>query len=295
MARTTTVPEISPAPDLDFDFDDRRFGRVGTLRAVRRHWIIALVPVVVLLAAAAIYSARRAPTYTASTDISTVSVRASSASGLPGVLSATQQLATTYSRAIGSDAVKNKVGSQLHISPDYVAKHVTATAVPESPVLKVEATAPNRTQAIAMANASAAAVIATVKSLGGASPTDGILRMYRDSQRHLTELQQRVDSAHRAYANNRTSANAKAIANAVADAQVTSLHVEAIRQAYQQVKQSQGSEPRVQILTAARDATTDRLKKAQLALFIALVAGLAIGAALATLRANLRARRALHG
>jgi capsular polysaccharide biosynthesis protein len=294
MASTTTVPD-SPPSELDFDFDDRHFGRVGTLRAVRRHWIIALVPVVVLLAAAAAYSARRAPTYTADTQISTVSVRASSASGLPGVLGATQQLATTYSRAIDSDAVKNKVASQLHLSPDYVGKHVTATAVPESPVLKVEATAPNRAQAIALANASATAVIAAVKTIGGASPTDGILRMYRESQRHLATLQQRVDAAHRAYANDRTDANAKAIANAVADAQVTQLHLEAIRTAYQQVKQAQGAEPRVQVLAAARSATTDRKKVAQLVLFLALVAGLAIGAALATLRANLRARRALLG
>lgn len=292
MAPTTTVPD-SPAPELDFDFDEHRLGRVSATQAILRHWFIALVPVVLALAAAGIYSARRAPTYTADTQVSTVSLRSNSLSGLPGVLQATQQLATTYSRAIESDAVRAGVASKLHISPNDVAGHVTASPVPGSPILKVEATANSEAKAIAIANASAAVLIQEVKKLGGPSPTSGILKRFAQSQSRLAVLQQRQAAAERAYNRDHSSKNEAKLAKAASDVQLTDLHLEALRQAYQNIKQAQASMPNAQIIATARTADSDRRKVMQVALFLGLLAGLAIGAALATLRANVRARRAV--
>src|SRR4051794_35602359 len=73
--------------------------RLGVLEAMRWHWGLVLVPVVLFLGAAICVGLIRSPVYTATANL-TVDFGAENPSALPGSVSAAQALADSYSRSI---------------------------------------------------------------------------------------------------------------------------------------------------------------------------------------------------
>jgi uncharacterized protein involved in exopolysaccharide biosynthesis len=84
----TTVQDNTAAP------------RIDVFTALRRHWFLALVPVVLFTAAAVTIGLKRAVRYTTTANLSVGHVYVSDPSGIPTIIEATQSLAAVYSRAI---------------------------------------------------------------------------------------------------------------------------------------------------------------------------------------------------
>ena len=264
------------------------------IQSARRYWPVVALSVIVLMGLAAVYSFRRHPTYTATAQLSSIDLTVGNLAALPGVVTASQTLAAIYSRAIDADAVSVPVARQLNVTPGFVVAHTSATPVPQSPIIKIQGTAANTALAVKLANAAMQHLNAYVKTFSGAgASTRGILIRFREAQLRMSRLQAVAARARKTYNANPTDANRNALDNASADIGQAQLRVNAISAAYQAVKQSQSSAPATQVLAIARGASSDRKTKAQAALFIGLVAGLAIGLALATLLANRRRRRAI--
>ncbi len=133
------------------------------LPAVRRHWVIALVPVILLVAVALVLGLKRPVTYTTTANLSVGHVYVSNPVGIPTIIEATQSLASVYSRAINSSEVVQDARRRLrreHGPP--VSGSLAATPIPQSPLIKVSAQSPSRSGAIALANAAAAALAAYI-------------------------------------------------------------------------------------------------------------------------------------
>ena len=99
-------PIISPRPKEHggVNAERRVIEQFGVLEAMRWHWRLALLPVVLLIGAAIVVGMLRTPVYTATANL-TVDFGAESPSSLPGSVTAAQALADSYSRAVQATPV----------------------------------------------------------------------------------------------------------------------------------------------------------------------------------------------
>jgi capsular polysaccharide biosynthesis protein len=233
---------------------------VSVARAMLWNWWVVVLSVVVFVGAGAAYALLRTPTYTATARLAVGRIDITSPGALSGYALATEALATGYSRTATALAVARPVSAKTGIPVKEVQSHVTATPIPESPVFKVEGTAPNADQAIALANATGHALIRYAARLNQDNP---------DSERlfHLYEVAVRD----RKLAGHEERAAA-------------SLRAEALSKAYTQSLQSQVSTQLIQVISPATEASSDRRSMFMILAFIGLVAGLLVGGAIAFLR-----------
>ena len=172
------------------------------------------------------------------------------------------------------------------MSPGEVLASISATEVPNSSVIRVDATNKSAIDAVNLANAASNALVADLGSLGRHDPT-------------LPRLSRQLQKAELAY----ERAQAKAPGNTqpltpqgeqlLARAATARVELNSLIQTYQAAVQNQAVAPNLRTVTYAAGASSDRTSKLQLAVVGALVAGLILGLALATLRANVVVRRAL--
>lgn len=154
----------------------------------------------------------KTPTVTAESRL-VVGDQSLEAQAVPGYVTATQQLATTYARLVSSDGIKAAAGNDAVI---------TATPIPESVVIRIDATAATSEQAIHAADIAAQALIEAVAASGGA---DALARTQRALIQARTAQRQ---------ADDRLSAAAPTDKAAVADESfIAEVRVRAITQAYQ--------------------------------------------------------------
>lgn len=259
-------------------------GQVGILEAIRRRWLSALIPLVLLLAAAVAVGLLRPPVYTAGSRLIVQAATGNPAS-LPGAVTATEGLAETYSRALASDEIVTAVAQETGVEEDDVRDQVSATPVPDSAIIEVRATGPTEAEAVALANSAAGALTAYVDGLGGDSPeAAGLLREYRKAAaRYEEELDEKV-RLEQEQGNSDSAAAEAASRQASVDADAAQVQRDALGAAYQN-GQRFFTAP-VATLARATEASSDFSPKLQLFLLIGAVAGLATGAAVATLRAG---------
>lgn len=105
------------------------------------------------------------------------SVRAQS---VPGYALATQQLAATYSRLIGSAAANDAI---------------TASPIPDSAIIRVRATGDDEASAIAAADQAAATLIETANRARGQEEDDAIAAAYLQAQAQLRAAQSTATAA----------------------------------------------------------------------------------------------------
>lgn len=259
---------------------------VPIAEAMRRHAIVALLPVVLLAGLGVAYGLQRSPTYTATAE-NVVRALSPSAGQLPGAIQAAQELAASESRLIDSDGIAAPLARRLDTTTDYVVGHVSATPVPSSTVIRIEAEGPTADDAITLANEAARLFADYVnEQTERGAEGDTILADYRAAsaayQRELA-VKQGIDRAGSAASPNERL-------RAIAALEAAKLRRDALSSQYQTVIQSEGSAPTVKTFVVARDAASDRLPTAQLYGLAGAVVGLVVGAALATLLANRRAR-----
>lgn len=264
--------------------------RVGIWDAMRRHRLLAALPVLILLPVAVALGLERSPRYTAEARL-IVGRLSITNPGLSGYVTATQSLASAYSRALTASEVTEPVARALNMSPQEVSSRLAGSPIQQSPVFRVIATGRSPAQAVGLANDASSALITYVGKLNRENP-DGprLLAQYTRATRAFDRatLQQQAAHARFLRAPNRVNEGAfGAASSARASAQ---LEMTTVGTLYESSESGQAISSLVGTLNTAAGASSDRNSVLELLAALAVAVGLAIGAALAAARAN-RPRR----
>ena len=255
------------------------------LSALRRHWIVATVPVIVLVGAALVLGLERPPRYTATANLSVGRIYVNSPAGISGVIEATRSLASAYSRAIQSSAVQQETARRLGEGSPTASDRVSATPVPDSPLIKVSADSSSARGAVALATAASGALAGYVERQGRSDQDTAILSEYQQAERRYRKRLEERRQVARRYERDPAPENKAARDRASVAISGALLRREALRASYLNLVQGTTSTPTVEVFTRATSATSDRFLMLQIMLFLGLIAGLAAGMALALLRA----------
>lgn len=257
-----------------------------------RHPFLVLVVFLICTGAGVAIGIKREPVYTAEARLNVGNVDVNS-QALPGYVVATQSLAASYSRAIISQEVVGAVATSLRRSQVDVASHVRASPVPESSVIRVEATGSNGLTAVTLVNAASQSLARYVRGLnpaGGVS--DRLLAQYRQAELDFAKAEQRHRQLARRYVSNPSGDLRAALREATATMRTANLKVQALGVRYQDIEQNRPMDNFVQRLTTATTAASDHDSALAIRAFTGAIAGLLLGAALATALSNRRRRRA---
>jgi hypothetical protein len=270
--------------------------RIEVLPALRRHWVVAILPVIVFVTAAAVLGLKRPVRYTTSANLSVGHVYVSDPGGIPTIIEATRSLAATYSRAIYSHAVTADTRRRLATGSFRVSGRLSATPIPDSQLIRVSAESSSERGAIALANAGAAALAAYTNRQ--VRDNDASRTLAKRHDRAALNYRRRADirdGLRRQYARSRTSKHKAEWQRAAATADTALLRRDALRASYQAAVQGGTSSVAVESFSRASTPSDDRLRTMQVLLFVGLIGGLAAGTALALLRASRALRRQRPG
>lgn len=261
--------------------------RVGVWAAIRRHPVAFLLPVVVLLALGTVVVLGRSPVHRAEARL-LVGRFDVEAQAVPGYVAASETLAGTLSRVAETGVVLRGAADAIGQGTDVLAANVSVSPIPESAVIRVEATGSTEALAVARAEAVTEALLAYEDELGAAAGAPEVLEEYRAASTRLSEAVTDVDRINAQLA---TAEGAEgpalreqliAAEGAVAAAQ---LEVDALAGRYQDALRG-ASSGGLRVISPAGGAGDDGLRTVQLVLVLALIAGLGVGAATAALLAN---------
>jgi len=261
------------------------FEQVGVLEAMRWHWRLVLIPVVLLVGAGLALGLLRAPQYTATANLS-VDFGAQNPSSLSGSVTAAQALAESYARAIDATPVVHQVSRKTDTPRSEVADHISASPIPDSTLVKVNGIGDSADAATRLANVSATALTRYIATLNGTRQGSApVLAQFRQAESvYQDRLNHQEELAARAAANPSDETTARELQGARVKTQVALLKKNSVGELYGASQQAYVAPLR--FLNVASSASSDRLSRLQLLGFIGLVAGLAVGAALATVKAN---------
>ena len=273
-------------------FEPHSGSRVGVGSAIWRHPVLAIAPVVVLvaLACAAVYA--RTPNYTADARLAVGRLDASTPSSLAGFTQATQTLAERYARSVRGDAIIDPAAAALDVRSSRIRDRISAAPIPETPVFRIRAEAETPEDAAVLANTVSESLVRHSERLAtSGGPASGrLLQRYRRAALEFARLDEAMDDRRSEFEAFPGPVTQDALAEARSEATVAKLRLSTLQTAYETSMQSAGSAALVEIVERAVKGRSDKSRVTQLLLFIAVVAGLAIGIALALLRANRPAR-----
>jgi capsular polysaccharide biosynthesis protein len=265
--------------------------KIELLSALRRHWFAALAPVLALVAISLVLGLERPPRYTATANLSVGHVFVNNPAGIPTLVEATRSLASVYSRAINAGAVREDTARRLGRRSFQVSGRLSATPIPETPLIKVSAASDSEREALALANAGSLALAGYVnRQLRRDGELAALGKQYRQAAlryRQRLDAQERLD---RRYEANRTAANRAARARARAATDGALLDRNAVSESYHLASQGDSASPAIQVFARATSTSSDRSSAMQVLVFVGLIGGLAAGTALALLRRQRKTR-----
>jgi|tagenome__1003787_1003787.scaffolds.fasta_scaffold20910291_2 capsular polysaccharide biosynthesis protein len=275
-------------------WDEPRSPRpAGLLYALRRYWLVALLPMILFGALGVAYGNQRQPTYTASSRLIVGGLQLNTSGAQAGFATAVQGLAEAYSRAVTADNVIGPVARQFRTTPDAIRGSLNGTPLPNSPIFTITAVYPNERGAVQLANATSQALLRYLQKLYGNNPaTQRLLRAYRRASETTNEKNALAAERKKRYDANQTRSNRDAYVRAKSEADSASLDQQAIGEQYTAASGSNvGSSTIVQVLSGASAATSDHKAAMEKFGLIGVVIGLIIGLAAALALANRRVRR----
>ncbi len=253
-------------------------------RAIGRHKLLVVACAVAVAVLGAAAGAVGKSTYTAAAALQVGKVNPNSP-GFYGFVQSSTDLAAAFSRAITAAPVLATVQRTLGLSPDAAVTQLSAEPIPESPVFRVIASAPNAAAAVRLANVTSRAVIAYEGAANTYSPESRrLLHDYRAASLRLARTQATLARATSDYAADPDAARRLGLESAHASQAAAALQVHALASAYQLSAESTDTTELVSLLSGAVTAESDRKSKIELLGFVGLLAGLVIGCALAVLR-----------
>ncbi|HYI38578.1 MAG TPA: hypothetical protein VEX39_18365 [Thermoleophilaceae bacterium] len=272
---------------------DRFVPRIGPLEAVRRHKLLAVMPTIVFLALALLYTQQRTPIYTAEARQTIGRIDVSAPGALAGFSSATRALASSYSRAIVAPEVVEPVARRTGLSPALVRARLSATPIPESAVIAVTGIGPTKADAIAVAGQGARALESYVARLNRSNPNgDRLFKEFRRASLRQSRLKDRLAELQRRPDGSLSAADREQLSQVREEVAAADLSVLVAKENYAISRRSESNVSILQTISVPQTASSDKGERAQLALFVALIAGILVGIALASLRANLAVRHA---
>ena len=277
-------------------FEPWSLPRPTVAQAILRYWYLVLIPAVLLAGAGAALALRHRPTYTSEATLN-VGRPDPSSPAFGGYVSAAAGLAAVYSREIGAPGVIGPVSKTLGLSQGVVAGRLSATPIPDSPIIRVIAQAPSASAAEAIANTGASVLTSYVTVTNRQNPdASRLFGEYQTlaGQKAQNDLQLAKDNQTLNSDPQNSGLRAK-IASETATSNVLGLRLSALNSAYVEAEGGQASTSVVTPLSPATSATSDRSSKVQKLAGAGLLAGLVIGVALAVWRANWVTRRRVLG
>jgi len=264
---------------------DNTAPRIDFLGALYRHWVLVLLPVLVLVGGAVALGIKRPPKYKSTATLQVGHVYISNPAGVSTIIEATQTLAGVYSRTINASEVRQDVAQRLRRQSVSVSGGLSATPLPSTPLIKVTAEATSATGAAALANAGADSIVDYVNHEVRASDVTATLtKRYKQAALEYRQKKDVSNRAERRYENHRTRKNKRARNQAGADADSAQLAVQTLRASYQQAVQGGIASAAVENFQHAAGASSDRSRTMQILVFVGLLGGIAAGVALALLR-----------
>lgn len=265
-------------------------GSVGLGTALRRYPVLALLPVVILVAAGITLGLRRHPTYTASTVIN-VGAPDINSQATPGYVEAEQTLASAYSREVTSQFVYTPVARDLHISEAEAASRLSSSAVPSSPTFTINATGTQAQSAITLAATATKELNHYINVLDqGEDSSTQLLNRFRDAELQADRLSAVSGRLQGQNSVSPGSVSQTRLQHAKLNSQIAQLQASALAAQYSNGStMSRGAI--IQVLNPATSASSDRRSITERYGIIGAAAGVVLGAALALLVANLRRRR----
>jgi capsular polysaccharide biosynthesis protein len=221
----------------------------------------------------------RAPEYTAEARLA-VSTGDSSTS-LIGFADTSRTLAIGYSQAVDAPKIVQPAARKLNVSTGTAISRLSASATTDSAVVRVQATGPSKRSAVELANAGAKGLRKYVGGLSDVSTSSKLLNRFQAASLRARRLAAAADAV------SNTNAPSTVVEEAASKADTARLQASALKTAYADALTTSG-EARLQLLSPATTATSDRIPRLELFVFAGLLGGLALGTALAVLRARSR-------
>jgi uncharacterized protein involved in exopolysaccharide biosynthesis len=252
----------------------------GPLESALRHPFLATIPVIVLVGIAAFIGLTRDPTYTAESRISVGRVDVP-AYTLQGVIVGNATLASGYARTIDAEPVVGPAGNAVGLSPSEARDRLSASPIPETTLIRVEADGPDQAQAVRLSNAGSRSLINYVEDLNRQQQSSGLLRQFRAARARVERSKTTVD---RLAANPRP--NRARLEKARLDFASAQLQADTLGNQYRALQGGPDAQNLLQFVAPAAEAKSDRRSMFQRLLLIGLAAGVLVGLALALLREN---------
>jgi capsular polysaccharide biosynthesis protein len=242
------------------DHDRPTFGQ-----ALRRHWRVLAATIGGLSVLAIGYSVARTPDYSAQTRLAVGGLNATTPSAFTGFSSAASQLAETDSRAVQGDAVVRDVAAAMKLTPGQVRPQLSAAPIPQTPVFTVTATTKSAETSIDMSRLASEAIVREANRASDAAPGQ-LLQEYQTAERQRQQEEARV---------------AAGTASPAAHADLVAAEAQAAAARKRYTAAIQGGSVRLEIIQGPAEASSDRVSKLQMMLFVAVILGFIIGSAIA--------------
>jgi hypothetical protein len=268
--------------------------QIGPIEAIRRHWLIALLPIVLFVGGGIVVARERAPMYTAETRMVVGGLDLSAPGALSGLATATQSLAALYARAVSATQVVAEAADRVGVSPEYVRARVASVPIQDSPVFRIVSESEDPQVAVRLANETSAALTRYADRLNREAPQRNQERLYENYLQASERYQEAIAARDRArlrFQERRTQENQRRLLTARTEAAAARLRMQALENSYLASAGGRTAVASLDRLAPATAASSDRMSRIQLFGFVGLLAGGLAGAALATLRANRIVRR----
>jgi hypothetical protein len=231
---------------------------------------------------------------------------------VPGYTKAAQDLSSVYARVVTTDPIVSTVAEQSGLSPAKVRGALSASPIPDSAIIRVEATATSGAEAKQIADLSTAALAAYVHELNSVDPTTlpaykeynaaadayaAALLTEDDAQKYLTQL--RTPGSLVAFSQGEQlqaaigAARLQLIA-AKSDTLQKKLQLDGLGATYANAVSGQGARSDLSPLGAASSTGNNRRSTLEIGVLAGLVGGALLGLGLVTARANRLRLRALR-
>jgi hypothetical protein len=271
--RPLEVPSAAPEPQFR-----------GPLESALRHPALVLIPVLLCLGAGIAIGLLRDDQHDAEARIN-VGRADVPAFTLQNVVNGNAVLAASYARLISAPPVIDATARAAGVTPDEARDALSASHIPGSTLIRVEAEADLKNRAIAIANDGAKALIAYVERLRGVDESTELLGVYERASKTAQRRRARV-----AELQARKRVPAEDLEQARAELSRSLLRLQRLSALYR----NSGANPNLSTLVVANpaaDTDSDRWETTGKLALIGLGVGLLIGLALALIAEN----RALIG
>ena len=264
-----------------------------TLATARRHpaLLIACALIVALIAVA--LSVLRSPVYKAESRLLVGDSQSVDPQNLQSLGVATGQLAATYSRLISSDQVLAEVDQRAGLQPTEARSVLTASPIPETAVIRIEATASSSVRARQIADAGATglrdfvvndstATTAALQNFERAATDYNALVQQRDVRKAaLSRLVASVANTPTADEQTQIDDARAQLADLEGQVATANLKVNTLQDAYTTSQRGGDGTDVVRIVQTAQSTGNDRMAQAERNGLLGVVLGLLLGLALA--------------